>query len=59
MPAVLLEAGVIVNRDEELALSTLARQAAISAAIADAIRKFCGVSDLARKVRLAALMPRW
>jgi len=42
MPAVLLEAGVIVNRNEELALSTPARQAAISAAIADAIRNFCG-----------------
>ena len=42
MPAVLLEAGVIVNRDEELALATPERQIAISDAIALAALQMCG-----------------
>ena len=42
MPAVLLEAGVIVNRDEELALASPARQATTAKAVVEAVRKFCG-----------------
>jgi len=41
MPAVLLEAGSIVNRDEELALGTPERRAITSAAIAAAVEDFC------------------
>ncbi len=41
MPAVLLEAGSIVNRDEELALASLERQQVISAAVVDAVDSFC------------------
>ena len=41
MPAVLLEAGSIVNRDEELLMASPERQALIAAAVADAIDKFC------------------
>jgi N-acetylmuramoyl-L-alanine amidase len=41
MPAVLLEAGSIVNRDEELELGKAERRALISAAAAAAVEKFC------------------
>jgi N-acetylmuramoyl-L-alanine amidase len=41
MPAVLLEAGSIVNRDEELALATPVRQQLIGAAVVDAVDTFC------------------
>ncbi|HML11856.1 MAG TPA: N-acetylmuramoyl-L-alanine amidase [Xanthobacteraceae bacterium] len=41
MPAVLLEAGSIINRDEELAMGTPERQAAISAAVLEAVEGFC------------------
>ena len=41
MPAVLLEAGSIVNRDEELALASPERQQLISAAVVDAVDSFC------------------
>ncbi len=41
MPAVLLEAGSIVNRDEEVLLATPERQALIAAAVADAVELFC------------------
>jgi SH3-like domain-containing protein len=41
MPAVLVEAGVIVNRDEELVLSTPAYQTIIATAVAQAVSKFC------------------
>jgi N-acetylmuramoyl-L-alanine amidase len=41
MPAVLLEAGSIVNRDEELVMQTPERQALISAAATEAVEKFC------------------
>jgi D-alanyl-D-alanine dipeptidase len=45
MPAVLLEAGVIVNRDEELLVSTPAYQAIIAAAVTEAVKKFCKPPD--------------
>ena len=41
MPAVLLEAGSIVNRDEELALASPERQQLTAAAVVDAIDGFC------------------
>jgi N-acetylmuramoyl-L-alanine amidase len=41
MPAVLLEAGSIINRDEELLMSSRERQALISAAVIDAADSFC------------------
>lgn len=42
MPAVLLEAGSIIHRDEELVMATPERQALIGAAVADAAKAFCG-----------------
>ncbi len=41
MPAVLLEAGSIINREEELVLATPERQALTSAAVTDAVKAFC------------------
>ncbi len=41
MPAVLLEAGSIANRDEELAMASPERQQLITAAVVDAVEGFC------------------
>jgi len=41
MPAVLLEAGSIVNRDEELLLESEERQGSIASAVTDAVEAFC------------------
>jgi N-acetylmuramoyl-L-alanine amidase len=41
MPAVLLEAGSIINRDEELAMNSPERRDIISAAVAGAVKQFC------------------
>lgn len=41
MPAVLLEAGSIANRDEELEMASPERQQLISAAVVDAVDSFC------------------
>jgi len=41
MPAVLLEAGSIINRDEELEMGTPERRARTSAAVAAAVEDFC------------------
>jgi N-acetylmuramoyl-L-alanine amidase len=54
MPAVLLEAGSIVNRDEELLLSTSEHQSLISAAITDAAESFCA----SRAPRKPAQLPQ-
>jgi N-acetylmuramoyl-L-alanine amidase len=48
MPAVLLEAGVIVNRDEELLVSTPSYQATIAAAVVEAVKSFCAPGDIAK-----------
>jgi N-acetylmuramoyl-L-alanine amidase len=40
-PAILLEAGVIVNREEELVLRSAARQEGISEAVVQATKQFC------------------
>ena len=41
MPAVLLEAGSIINREEELRMGSAEHQALVSAAVADAVKSFC------------------
>ena len=41
MPAVLLEAGSIINRDEELKMGSPERQGIISTAVAAAVQEFC------------------
>jgi N-acetylmuramoyl-L-alanine amidase len=41
MPAVLLEAGSIINREEELRMGSVERQTLISAAVTDAVEAFC------------------
>ncbi|MGH6769547.1 MAG: N-acetylmuramoyl-L-alanine amidase family protein [Xanthobacteraceae bacterium] len=41
MPAVLLEAGSIINRDEELELRTPERRALITTSVVDAVAAFC------------------
>jgi hypothetical protein len=41
MPAVLLEAGSIVNRDQELDMVSPERQQLISAAVVEAVDSFC------------------
>ena len=41
LPAVLLEAGSIANREEELVMSSPERQQLISAAVVDAVDNFC------------------
>src|SRR4029450_11453695 len=43
MPAVLLEAGSIINRDEELTMSSPQRQSHIAAAVTEAVDGFCAV----------------
>jgi N-acetylmuramoyl-L-alanine amidase len=43
MPAVLFEAGSIINRDEELAMNSPERQDMISEAVAGAVKKFCAM----------------
>jgi N-acetylmuramoyl-L-alanine amidase len=41
MPAVLLEAGSIINRDQELVMASPERQSLVSDAITDAVKTFC------------------
>jgi hypothetical protein len=43
MPAVLLEAGSIINRDEELQMNTEERRSLIAAAVLDAVENFCAL----------------
>ena len=45
MPAALLEAGSIANRDEELLLATPERQQLIGAAVVDAVDSFCAAQS--------------
>jgi N-acetylmuramoyl-L-alanine amidase len=45
LPAALLEAGSIVNRDEELAMTSPERQQLISAAVVDAVDSFCAAQS--------------
>jgi len=57
MPAVLLEAGMIIHRDEELVLASPERQTLIAAAVTDAVEQFCG-HRTAEKQRLLAQAKR-
>jgi N-acetylmuramoyl-L-alanine amidase len=43
MPALLLEAGMIVNRAEEQVLSSPVRRATVARAVAGAVERFCAV----------------
>jgi N-acetylmuramoyl-L-alanine amidase len=54
MPAVLLEAGSIINRDEELQLGSPERQSLVSAAVTDAVDGFCAVRRPRRPERARA-----
>jgi N-acetylmuramoyl-L-alanine amidase len=45
MPAVLLEAGSIINRDEELKMDSPERRGIISSAVAAAAKEFCGPQE--------------
>lgn len=45
MPAVLLEAGSIINRDEELKMDSSERRDIISSAVAAAAKEFCGPQE--------------
>jgi N-acetylmuramoyl-L-alanine amidase len=51
MPAVLLEGGSIVNRDEELLMGSPERRALIAAAVVDAVDGFCATHSQQREVR--------
>jgi N-acetylmuramoyl-L-alanine amidase len=66
MPAVLLEAGSIINRDEEVELNTPERRTLTAEAAADAVESFCAlgsrrnpglIARAARAVRPIAAMP--
>jgi len=50
MPAVLLEAGSIVNREEELLLDSPERQALIARAVTDAVEAFCSTRSAPKAV---------
>jgi len=54
MPAVLLEAGSIVNRQEELELGTPERRSLTSAAIVTAVENFCAARARPASARAAA-----
>ncbi|MGL3212022.1 N-acetylmuramoyl-L-alanine amidase [Bradyrhizobium sp. BR 1433] len=41
MPAILLEAGSIINRDEEREMDSPERQNLISSSVASAVKEFC------------------
>ncbi len=57
MPAVLLEAGMIIHRGDELLLASPDRQALIAAAVTEAVEQFCG-HRTAEKQRLLAQAKR-
>ena len=45
MPAVLLEAGSIINRDEELKMNSPEHRDVVSSAVAAAAKEFCGLQE--------------
>jgi N-acetylmuramoyl-L-alanine amidase len=53
IPAALLEAGSIINRDEELAMQTPERQGLIAAAVVDAVDNFCAARQPGSPERVA------
>jgi hypothetical protein len=48
MPAVLLEAGSIINRDEELVMASPEYRDLVSAAVSSAVTEFCDARTLAQ-----------
>ena len=61
MPAVLLEAGSIINRDEELLMASAERQSLIAASVSDAMETFCAARRPVKKRTpppTAAIKPR-
>jgi N-acetylmuramoyl-L-alanine amidase len=52
MPAVLLEGGSIVNREEELVMGSPERRALIAAAVVDAVEGFCAAHPQQREARM-------
>jgi N-acetylmuramoyl-L-alanine amidase len=57
MPAVLVEAGVIVNRTEESVVSAPAYQGIIAAAIVGAVRAFCNPRESAATYKVVNVGP--
>jgi len=57
MPAVLLEAGSIINRDEELLMETPEHQGVIAAAALEAVEKFCEQRRPTKSERVARPAP--
>jgi len=57
MPAVLLEAGSIINRAEELVMNSPERQALIGAAVTDAVEGFCAIRRPRNLDRVASPPP--
>jgi N-acetylmuramoyl-L-alanine amidase len=57
MPALLMEAGSIVNRQEELELRTPERRAATSAAVETAVEQFCAARAQPKTDRMAKRPP--
>jgi N-acetylmuramoyl-L-alanine amidase len=53
MPAVLLEAGSIINRDEEVALATSDRHERIAASAVDAVDAFCAIRQSPKPTQVA------
>lgn len=53
MPAVLLEAGSIINRDEEMVMEAPERQGLIAAAVTDAVDAFCAAHQSGSPERVA------
>ncbi len=51
MPAVLFEAGSIINRDEELLMDSPERKTLIAEAVADAVERFCTPPPRTRRPR--------
>lgn len=58
MPAVLLEAGSIVNRHDELELATPERRALIAGAVASAVEDFCAMRAQPAPAHSAKTAPR-
>ena len=58
MPAVLLEAGSIINRNEELLLAGSGRQAVIAAAVGTAVDRYCQLRPPAQKEDAVARGPQ-
>ena len=56
MPAVLLEAGSIVNRDEELLLASTNHRLLIATSVVSAVDRFCSLqTDNSSNSRISAL----